>query len=454
MNRIKTFLLISCMIFFTAALAQKTTGGWTNLFDGKTLNGWKQVAGTAPYEVINGEMVGTVVVGTVNSFLATQKDYKDFILELETKIEDSTMNSGVQFRSHMNKENDKVIGTQYEIEGTSRAWSGGIYDEQGRLWLYPLTLNPEARKAYIPNAYNKVRIECKGNIISTWLNDKPASYLIDSATRPGFIALQVHNTKDPKIVGKKVYWKNIRIKTSNITLTPFPKNIFVVNTLFNNLSEQEKKNGWRLLFDGISSKNWKGAYQKGFPKKGWVIKNGEMTVLQSDGSEATNGGDIVTTDQFSAFDLVFDFKLSPGANSGLKYFVTLSENNKGSEIGLEYQLLDDSLHPDAKLGRDGNRTLASLYDLIAAVKETRFIKQPGQWNRGRIVVYPNNHVEHYLNGIKVLEYDRGSQAYRDLVAISKYKIWPNFGEAAKGHILLQDHGNEVNFRNIKIRELK
>ncbi|HLF45786.1 MAG TPA: DUF1080 domain-containing protein, partial [Chitinophagaceae bacterium] len=136
-----------------------------------------------------------------------------------------------------------------------------------------------------------------------------------------------------------------------------------------------------------------------------------------------------------------------------KYFVTLNENNSGSAIGLEYQLLDDSLHPDAKMGRNGNRTLASLYDLIKAEKTTRFIKQPGYWNSGRIIVYPNNHVEHYLNGIKVLEYERGSPAYRDLVEISKYKIWKNFGEAKQGHILLQDHGNEVSFRSIKIRVL-
>jgi len=152
--------------------------------------------------------------------------------------------------------------------------------------------------------------------------------------------------------------------------------------------------------------------------------------------------------------LAFDFKLTEGANSGVKYFVTLSEGNKGSAIGLEYQLLDDVLHPDAKMGRDGNRTLASLYDLIKADKQPRFVRKIGEWNQGRILVHPNNKVEHFINGVKVLEYTRGSQEFRDLVAISKYAIWTNFGEAPQGRILLQDHGNEVSFKNIKIKPLK
>ncbi|RYY35078.1 MAG: DUF1080 domain-containing protein, partial [Sphingobacteriaceae bacterium] len=191
-----------------------------------------------------------------------------------------------------------------------------------------------------------------------------------------------------------------------------------------------------------------------FPAKGWSITDGLISVTPSDGGESTNGGDIVSDNQYKAFDLSFDFKLTEGANSGVKYFVTLDEKTQGSAIGLEFQVLDDERHPDAKLGRDGNRTLASLYDLIKANKQARFVHLPGKWNTGRVVVYPNNHVEHYLNGVKVLEYERGSKEFKDLVAISKYKVWPNFGEAPQGHILLQDHGNAVSFKSIKIREIK
>ena len=224
----------------------------------------------------------------------------------------------------------------------------------------------------------------------------------------------------------------------------------------NALTATEKKEGWRLLWDGKTIAGWVGAYKDHFPDNGWKIHDGILTVLGSQGREGGVGGDIVTTDEYCAFDLRFDFKLTPGANSGVKYFVTLApdEKNSGSAIGLEYQILDDSLHPDAKLGRNGDRKLASLYDMIPSNKPKNIVRPIGQWNSGRIVVYPNNHVEHWLNGVKVLEYERGSKAFKDLVAISKYKVWHNFGQAPRGHILLQDHGNEVSYRNIKIRVLK
>ncbi|PZR26574.1 MAG: DUF1080 domain-containing protein [Citrobacter freundii] len=452
---ILTTALITTMI---CSQAQKDSKGWINLFDGRTLNGWKKVAGEAEYKIEDGAIAGITVPNTPNTFLITDKEYGDFVLELEVKIMDTTSNSGIQFRSQYdpagNKGKGKVFGYQYELDPSSRKWTAGLYDEGRRDWLYPLMLNPSAQDLLKTGVYNKVRIECIGNNIKTWINGKPAANVVDNADSKGIIALQVHSIGKPEMAGKKIYWKNIRIRTTDLKPLSFPSSIYVMSTIPNTLTEEEKKAGWKLLFDGVSTKGWKGAYKKGFPEKGWVVKDGELNVLASSGAESENGGDIVTEEQFSAFDLSFDFKLTPGANSGVKYFVTLSENNQGSAIGLEYQLLDDSLHPDAKLGRDGNRTMASLYDLIKADKQKRFIKQPGEWNTGRVVVYPDNHVEHYLNGIKVLEYQRGSQAYRDLVAISKYKVWPSFGEAKQGHILLQDHGNAVSFRSIKIKRLE
>ena len=374
-------------------------------------------------------------------------------------MSDTNTNSGVQFRSNYNPAGDngrgRVYGYQFEMDPSVRRWSGGVYDEGRREWLYTGSLNEKAQAFFTPNVYHKIRVECLGNTIKTWLDDKPMSYVIDTLrNNEGIIALQVHAIGNDKLKGIKIYWRNIRIKTSGLKPAPFPKDVYVANLIPNNLSSFERSNGWKLLFDGKSNNGWIGANLNHFPDKGWEIKDGVLKVLSSQGKEAANGGDIVTKEKFSAFDLSFEFKLTPGANSGVKYFVTLNEKNQGSAIGLEYQVLDDTLHPDAKMGRDGNRTLASLYDLIKAQKTSRFIKQPGGWNTGRIIVYPNNHVEHYLNGVKVLEYERGSQAYRDLVAISKYKVWEKFGEAKEGYILLQDHGNEVSYRSIKIRKLK
>ncbi|WP_223649999.1 3-keto-disaccharide hydrolase [Hymenobacter psoromatis] len=428
---------------------------WQNLFDGKTLTGWKRLGGTAEYQVENGAIVGTSVAGSGNTFLVTDKEYGDFDLELDVKIDDPAGNSGVQTRSHFDAaaQPGKVYGRQVEIDPSARSWSGGVYDEARRQWLYPLDLHPQAKTAFKVGQYNHLQIECLGNELKTWVNGVPVAYVVDPIDPQGFIGLQVHAVTDAAQAGHKVYFKNIRIKTKNLTPSPFPADIYVVNFVPNYLNAYEKQHGWQLLFDGKTSQGWRSAKSPTFPAAGWQIADGMITVLPSEGKEAANGGDIVTKAEYQAFDLSFEFKLTPGANSGVKYFVTLAEKTDGSAIGLEYQVLDDALHPDAKLGRDGDRTLASLYDLKTADKPARFVHPIGEWNVGRVVVYPNNHVEHYLNGAKVLEYERGSPAFRELVAQSKYHVWPNFGEAPAGHLLLQDHGNRVSFRSIKLKQL-
>lgn len=220
----------------------------------------------------------------------------------------------------------------------------------------------------------------------------------------------------------------------------------------NVLSNQEKNEGWELLWDGKTTNGWRGAKLKSFPEKGWNIAGNELVVEKAKGLESGNGGDIVTIKTYKNFELVADFKITEGANSGIKYFVDPELNKgEGSAIGCEFQILDDDKHPDAKLGRKGNRTVGSLYDLIPARKDKPFKKN--EFNTARIIV-KGNEVEHWLNGMLVVKYRRNDQMWRALVAGSKYADWPAFGEAPEGHILLQDHGDEVHFKNIKIKELK
>lgn len=439
-----TFLLL----FASTLLFAGNADGWVYLFNGKDLTGWKQLNGEAKYEVVNGVIVGTTVANTPNSFLTTEKDYSDFILEVELKVDDN-MNSGIQFRSLSKADynNGRVHGYQCEVDPSDRAWSGGIYDEARRGWLYPCTYNPEGGEAFRNGAWNLYRIECVGNDIRTFLNGKPVAHLIDDMTPKGFISLQVHSIGSADQEGRQIKWRNVRIKTTDLKLTPM-EDVFVVNMLPNQVSETEKNQGFELLFDGETTQGWKSANSGQFPEKGWVVENGALAILGED-QVAKRPGDIVTKEKFKAFDLQFEFQITKGANSGVKYQM----GNNGPGIGLEYQILDDENHPDAEQGAAGNRKMASLYDLIPSETQKRFVKPVGEWNRGRIVLNPDRRVEHWLNGLKVVEYTIDSNIFHALVARSKYADFKNFGLVEETPILLQDHQNHVLFRSIKIRKL-
>ncbi|ULC59328.1 DUF1080 domain-containing protein [Flaviramulus sp. BrNp1-15] len=452
-------LLINLTIF--QVNAQTKQNEWSSIFNGKDLKGWKQLNGNAQYKVENGEIIGISETNTPNSFLCSETKYDNFILEFDVLL-DPTLNSGVQFRSNSLKDynNGRVHGYQFELDPSDRAFSGGIYDEARRGWMYPLSINQKARKAFKNGVWNRCRIEAIGNHIRTWINGIQCANLIDSETATGFIALQVHSIGSKnEDAGKEIRWKNIRIKTNNLDeeLWPSDPEVREISYLKNSLTKNEINKGWRLLWDGKTNKGWKGAKIDQFPNSGWEIKDGELTILATDGGESTGPGDIITINTFSSFELELEFKITEGANSGIKYFVD-SELNKGpgSAIGCEFQILDDENHPDAKAGVNGNRTVGSLYDLIAAENlsvhgRSKQFKGINSWNKARIVV-KGSKVEHWLNNEKVIEYNRHSQMFIALVAYSKYKKWSDFGQWASGHILLQDHGNTVHYRSIKIRE--
>lgn len=213
----------------------------------------------------------------------------------------------------------------------------------------------------------------------------------------------------------------------------------------NTLTAQEKQDGWQLLWNGRNGDGWRSIKRDVFPEKGWEIKDGVLTVLPK--KAGGGAGDIITRETFSSFILKADFRLTDAANSGIKY---LFNSNLNGGTTLEYQVLDGK-HPDANKGRNGNRRVASFYDVLPAVGAKP--KPVGEWNTAMIVCR-GSHVEHWLNGEKVLEFERGSAAFRAAVALSKFNKFPNWGEQTSGHILLQDHNDRVSYRNIKIKVLK
>ena len=219
----------------------------------------------------------------------------------------------------------------------------------------------------------------------------------------------------------------------------------------NTLSQAEIDDGWVLLFDGKSTDHWRGYNKESFPQKGWVVENGTLKVLSSGKGEAGGGGDIITKEEYDNFEFSLEWKVSEGGNSGIFYLAQEKPDQPIWKSAPEMQILDNDKHPDARLGKDGNRTAGSLYDLIPGNMDV--VNPAGEWNKVKILVYKGT-VVHWVNGEQVLEYHLWTEDWKNMIMQSKFKDYDDFlNTAEKGYIGLQDHGDDVWFRNIKIKVL-
>ena len=423
-------IIFSIFLSLMVSISEAGDDGWVDLFNGKDLSGWKQVSGIATYKVINGELVGiaandlpskelmkrpmaslTPLDFPRNSFLVTENVYADFIFEID--LFPGNMNGGIQFRSNSDPDywEGLVYGYQAEVDPSKRGWSAGIFDETRRGWLYPGSFNPKARSAFKANEWNRYRIESIGNSLRTWLNGVPVAHVIDDMSPEGFIALQVHFIFSPDEVGEKIRWKNIRIKTENLTPAP-PEDIFVANYLPDNLSEAEKDQGWTLL--------------------------GNKDIKNINGNKQT-------VKSYKAFDFQFEFKSGEESKGGVSYF--LGKNKTKSS----YRYL---IQPDNNL--ENAEKTGSLSGLISA-KEIP--SHPGapfkrEWNRGRIVAFLDGKVEHWLNEVLVLEYKLDSEEFQDLLAKNEDANGKSSEVINDSPIIIDDSNGSIEFRSLKIKSLK
>ena len=410
------------LMFDNQCLAQRASDGdWQTLFNGKDLTGWEMLNAKHKADVKDGVIVATNVVGEVNGFLCTTNAYGDFILELEVNGDLLLDNSGIQYRSASRPDfmNGRVHGYQLQIENRPphiSQWSGAIYDEAGRGFLYILEDDPVRQKAYVHNQWNKIKIEAIGTTSRTWINGIPTAHIIDDKLLDGLICLQVHGGSHADERGEQsVYMRNVRIKTKNLKPSPYD-DIPVVNLIPNTLSAQEKHQGFTLLFDGESSKNWRSATRGGAPETGWKTEGGAITVSANGADDATQGKTVAMTEkQYGPFEMKFEFKLhNPDAIAGIEYFSDGKPHAKRQALYGKFAL-DNAIH-NVKINRDIWKK---------------------EWNQGVIKASPDGLVEYWLNGYQILEYKRTKD------------------QPSKGNIIIDAYnGDTVSYRSVKIRELK
>ncbi|MEM6602112.1 MAG: DUF1080 domain-containing protein [Verrucomicrobiota bacterium] len=387
------------------------SGNFVDLYNGNNFDGWTIYGGEMIYEAHPDKIVGKVVPGEKSAYLTTDRgDYTNFLLTAEFYWKVSS-NSGIMIRAKLRDSQDgKVVyGTQVEMEGfpdNQRGWSGGIFGQSAGGWYYPLWLDAhaEARQALKQEDWNRVTILCQGPMVKTWVNGIPAAHYRTEEFQQGHLSLQVHSGKSGE-----VHFRNVKIREFTDS--------------FVDLFQSGDFSAWKR-FDGAPV------------QAGWQIHDG---VIFRGGLKP---GSIVTKTEYSDFELKFEWRISAAGNSGIKYRVIPEKR-----LGLEYQILDDERHPDSK---KLNHRTASIYDLFAP-SESKPYKPAGEWNSGRIVA-AGKRVEHWLNGEKVVEAEIGGALWKQRFATSKYSRHDGFGTWS-GPILLQDHLDEVWYRNVQIRTL-
>ncbi len=432
---------------WTTLLGDHHGGGeWEVLFDGSSTEHFRgyQKDGfpNQSWKVESGQL--RTIEGAERIDIVSKQQYGDFELVFEWKVTPGG-NSGVMYRVKEGHAKPWHTGPEYQVLDDSRHKDGkSPLTSAGSFYAL---VSAEGKLLKPVGEYNQSRIIADGHHIEHWLNgEKVVALELGSdgvteliakskfADKPrfaketkGHLCFQHHHDE--------VWFRNIKVRS----LKRSPR--FVPAKKPNRLTKANRELGWRNLFSGKNVSRWRGFLKDSFPEKGWVMEDGTIKHISHGG-----GGDIVTKARYEQFDFRFEWRVAPGANSGVKYFILEEERRK--TIGHEYQVIDDTKHPDALVGPD--RQTAAFYDCLSA--SNRVLKDVGQFNQSRILVHGQD-VEHWLNGVMVLRYELGSPDVLAAVAASKFKKVEAFGVRHRGRILLQDHNDEVAYRNLFIKRL-
>lgn len=434
---------VLALVALVSACTTSSAGEWEVLFDGKSVKGlrgyMKKDFPWDGWKIQNGSLTTRTDGKRID--IITANTYENYELELEWAVTPAG-NSGIIYNviegpsaTYMSGPEMQVLDDSKHPDGKNPKTSAGS--------LYALVAPNKAKVTKPVGEFNQAKLKVKDGQVEHWLNGhKVVEYkwrgqnivdMINSSkfaiwkktfmqSSKGHVAIQHH--------GEEVSYRNIRIRSLDD----------VDGAENNTLSAAEKDGGWQLLFDGDSMDKFRGFMKEALPEKGWVVKDGAIVHLSKGG-----GGDIITKERYEEFEFQFEWKVAPGANSGVKYFI-LEERKKA--IGHEYQIIDDGKHLDALRGNQYKS--AAFYDVFPP--QSKNIKPVGEYNHSLIRI-KGTIAQHWLNGQKVLEYELGHPDTLAAIKKSKFKNVDGFGYRHNGHILLQDHGDEVHYRNLKIRKL-